>query len=276
MIKLEEILTDVKKVVIKAGQAVLALYGTEIGVEYKEVEGESSPLTRADLESNNIILSELKKYGYGFLSEETLDTMDRLSYDRVWIIDPLDGTRDFIEKTGDFTVMVGLVEDGRPIMGLIYQPTTDELYYAIEGRGAFMQTSGAEPVKLQVSQKENIADMIMLGSRFHKSKLEEKFSEQCHISKYLLCGSSLKLCRIATGQGDMVFNPSDKTWEWDVCAADVIISEAGGKLTDLGGRNFAYNRKYPRNLRGYMASNGILHDRSIACLHSLERNQNPC
>ena len=260
MENLENILNDVIKVVRQAGQAVLSLYnGNEIEITEKNVAGETSPVTQADIQSNQIILKGLAKYGYGILSEETADTSDRLSKNRVWIVDPLDGTSDFIKKTGDFTIMVALVESGRPILGVIYQPLSDNLYYAIQSTGAYLKSGDSETRKLSVSSKDNLSDFVMLGSRFHKSELEAKFAQSANIGKYEFRGSSLKICEVASGAGDLAFNPSDKTWEWDLCAADIILSEAGGRLTDLDGKDFVYNKKNPRNLRGYIGSNGKIH-----------------
>ena len=261
MNNLSEILDFVLKIIKEAGDGILAFYDSNYKTEEKR---DGSPITKADIESNRIILSALRKKfpDYGILSEEEVDNLERLKKKRVWIIDPLDGTRDFIEKTEDFTIMIGLVEEGRPILGIIYQPLKKAFYYAILGKGAFLKYDN-KLKNLRVSSQSNISDAKMASSRFHLSSLEERFKNNLKIKKFEKRGSSLKVCRIAQGEADFNFNPANKTWEWDVCASDIILSEAGGKLSDIKGEIIKYNKKDPRNSYGYLASNNILHETII-------------
>jgi len=264
---LEPILEDVIAVIKEAGRTVLSFYNSgDYEVKYKSAH---NPVTRADLESNRIILAGLEKYGYGLLSEETADDGSRLKKSRVWIVDPLDGTRDFIEKTGEFTVMIGLVENGKPVLGVVYRPAGSVLYYATKHGGAFRRTGEGGAVRLKVSTKTDLSKFAMLSSRFHRSKAEIKFAARFGIKDFIDRGSSLKICQIAAGEGELNFNPSDKTFEWDICAADIILSEAGGRLTDANGQEFSYNKKDPGNKSGYAASNGVKHDFIISSLKEL-------
>lgn len=249
---LEKIIDIVKK----AGQAILSFYNKEIKVDYKAPD---SPLTQADVKSNEILINSLKEFGYGILSEESIDDKTRLDQDRVWIIDPMDGTKDFIDKTGEFTIILGLVEKGEPILGMVYKPLGDVLYYAIKGEGAYRRVGDKEE-RLRVSDQAELAESKMLSSRFHRSEAEIALADKYEID-INTCGSVLKTCLIAEGKGDFNFNPSDKTWEWDICGAQLILEEAGGTMTDINGGRIKYNKDNPRNVNGYLATNGILHDK---------------
>ncbi len=253
---------DIKIVAKQAGQAVLSFYGSDLGVEMKD---DQSPVTLADKESNRIILSGLADYGYGLVSEEIEDNQDRLSQDRVWIIDPLDGTKDFIHQTGDFSILIALVErDGqsfKPILSLVYLPAQDLLYFARKGRGSFVQWGESSPLRLKVNNVKEFSRFVLIGSRFHSCELEDRLFQDLGMKERITCGSvGVKISRIASGQADLNINPSSKTWEWDVCAPELILEEAGGKLTDLEGRIFSYNKENLRNDNGYIASSGDCHN----------------
>ena len=253
-----EIVNYISKLIRQAGQAALSFYGKNYNINDK---GNDSPVTEADLASEKIILEGLQKYGYGILSEETHDDRSRLKKDRVWIVDPLDGTKDFIEKTGEFTIMIALVENGEPVLGLVYQPVGDTLYYAAKGEGAYKQVGKEEPGRIRVSSENNFEKALMFTSRHHQSDLEREFID-CYKLKAITRGSSKKICEIAEGAGELNFNPTDKMKEWDLCAADIILSEAGGRLTDLDGNKYKYNQADP-HIHGYLATNGLIHNRII-------------
>lgn len=243
----------------KAGEAALFYYHGDYDIIDK---GNNDPVTRADHASNEVLVDGLKKEfpSYGILSEETEDDGSRLNKDRVWIVDPLDGTKDFIDKTGDFSVMVGLVEEGRPILGVVYKPAGGVVYYAAKDRGAFKKEREGGPVRVQVSGRDRFRDMILLTSRFHTSTTAIQAARDLGITDTKTRGSAgLKLSSIAEGEADMNINPSNKTWEWDVAAADVILREAGGKLTDVYENEMNYNKKDPKNHYGYIGSNGWRH-----------------
>jgi 3'(2'), 5'-bisphosphate nucleotidase len=267
MQNLEKLLENVIFIVKEAGAKTLTFYGGEYSIKDK---GNDSPVTQADIASNEILIKGLEKYGYPILSEEGAPEeniacpLGRLKADIVWIIDPLDGTKDFIDETGEFTIMVGLVEkqaDGsyRPVLGVIYRPVSDTVYFAVKGQGAFALRKEEKIEKLVVSPELEWHNMIMLTSRNHTTDLEWQVAKKLHISKVITFGSSLKACLIAEKEGHVNFNPSKYTWEWDVCASDIIVHEAGGLFTDIKGNMFNYNKKDPRNNNGYLASNGVNH-----------------
>ncbi len=159
---------DVINIAKKAGEKILEIYDTD----YKKYEKrDKSPVTEADLISEKIILQGLKKYNYGFLSEEKGDNLRNLNNGKNWVIDPLDGTLDFIQKTGEFSIMVGLVCRGEPILGVVYQPTEDKVYFAEKGRGAYLAYKGAIR-KLRVSQISKMEEVRLLSSRNHFNPME--------------------------------------------------------------------------------------------------------
>ncbi len=252
--KTKELLEDVIKIVKKAGEETLVYYNGEFNVKDK---GDDSPVTEADISSNNIILKNLLRYDYGIISEEEKDNIERFTKTRVWVIDPLDGTKDFINKTDEFSIIIGLVEkneDGkyRPILGLVYMPATNVLYYALKGEGSFVQKNGEEK-RLFVSADNS--QIKMIGSRFHESELELSLMKKLGVLEKITCGSvGVKIGKIAEGVANFNMNPSNKTSEWDVCAPDIILKEAGGIFTDLAGNEFTYNKKELRNNFGYLAA----------------------
>ena len=258
----------------KAGDAIMSFYNVDYEIEKKK---DNTPITEADLASNQIILDELEKYGYGFLSEEKTDNKERLNAKRVWIIDPMDGTKDFIHKTGDFSVMIGLVEKMgdiyRPIFGVVYAPVVETHYYAWFGEGAFRKEKGKGEERIRVSNIDDFKESKMIGSRFHQNELEDNLFNDLMMKERILCGSvGVKINKIAEGRAEFNINPSDRTCEWDVCAADIILSEAGGILTDTKGNVFGYNRENPRNKFGYFASNGKNHNKFLKQMKSYEKD----
>lgn len=246
-----------KEAILAAGEAVMSRYGR---IESARLKSASQPVTEADLVSQRVILERLSVFDDGILAEETAQTNQRLAKKRVWLIDPLDGTKDFLQQTDEFTIMIGLVADHEPVLGLVYQPAKDVLYFAQKGGGAFKISAGGGEEKLRVSVVSEPARATLLVSRNHRLALEDRLAREMSIGRVVPCGSAgLKICLIAEGQADLYLNSSDKTWEWDIMAADIILSEAGGRLTDLAGRAFTYNRPNPRNRDGFVASNALGH-----------------
>jgi len=265
---MQEILEKVKEVVREAGVEIMKKYGADNEIMKKK---DKTLVTEVDLLSEKIILEGLKDFDYGILSEENLGANNRMGKERVWIIDPIDGTMDFIKKTGEFSVMIGLVENGKPILGVVYQPSEDKLYSAILGGGAFLEEKG-KIKKLEVSDNKNFSKVTMLGSRHHMKELEVKLCQDLGIVDFVTHGSAgLKICLIAEQKAGLYINSSDKTGEWDICAGDIILSEAGGKLTDMDGNDFVYNREQYLNLEGFVASNGLLHKKVIEDIEMIRK-----
>jgi len=246
---------DVVEVIKKAGKEILGVYKKDFKSYNKD---DDSPVTEADLLSEKIILEGLRRYNYGILSEERVDDLSRIEKERVWIIDPLDGTKDFIQKTGQFSVMIALAEKGKPILGAVYQPTEDKLYLAEKGNGSFLLKDSSFE-KLFVSSVDSVSEATFVFSRNHLFKKEKDFIKKNNIEKKIFMGSvGLKVGLVAEGKADCYITFSDKTCQWDTCAPEIILKEAGGSITDTKGKSFIYNRKEKRNLNGILASNGSI------------------
>ncbi|HBO16910.1 MAG: hypothetical protein UR69_C0001G0127 [Candidatus Moranbacteria bacterium GW2011_GWE2_35_2-] len=245
----------IKEIAKKSGEKVLEYYYKDYNISYKDSGGKKSPLTEADLASNKIIMEELEKYNFPILSEETEDDLSRLQSEYVWIVDPLDGTSDFMEKTGEFSILIGLVKNGEPVLGVVFEPAKNTFYWAEKGKGAFMEKNG-KIKKINVSNEDNFQDMTILLSRNHLLESDKKLCENLKIGKQTKRGSTSKMCVIARGDAEIYVNTSDKTGEWDTCAPQVVLTEAGGKIVDMRGKELMYNKKNPKNLNGFVVSNG--------------------
>ena len=259
--------------VIEAGERVREIYESDFEVSKKD---DNSPITKADLESNKIIRAALEKTGIPILSEEDVDDKSRLSSDKIWIVDPLDGTTDFVNRTGEFTIMVGLVENHVPVMGLIYWPTKQKLYYAERGMGAFC--SHSDTVKecvweaISVRETQNLEDCLALVSRHHLSDREKKILDHLKITHTASIGSSLKVTEISSGMADVYLTTTNKMKQWDTCASFCIISEAGGKITDVAGNELVYNTDIVNHENGLLVTNGFVHNEVVSKISDLEQN----
>ncbi|MFO7807245.1 MAG: 3'(2'),5'-bisphosphate nucleotidase CysQ [Candidatus Moraniibacteriota bacterium] len=253
-----------KKIIQEAGEEILKYYKINTEIETKK---DNSPLTQADLASNEILSENLAETGYPVLSEEIADDKKRLASDRVWIIDPLDGTMDFIQETGEFSVMVGLVENGKPVLGAVYQPVSEDLFYAEQNKGAFWENTQSEskPQKIQVSGVKDPKNARMVVSRNHLKPQDQEIAEKLQVMEYKKTGSNgVKICLIARGEADFFINSGSGMGEWDSCAPEIILREAGGIVTDITGERLLYNKDNPINKKGLVASNGSFHDRILS------------
>jgi 3'(2'), 5'-bisphosphate nucleotidase len=249
----------------KAGEAVMQFYSTEVvSVTKIGADNRSEPVTAADIEASRIIVEGLSMAfpGDGILSEEETDQKrDRLSRDRVWVIDPIDGTQGFIKKDGDFAVQIGLAERGEAVAGVVYLPAWDTLYYASRGHGAFSCEKGGEPIRLKVSEATNLPAMNIAVSRDHRSPKMTRIVEELGLRGEIGRGSvGIKIGMIAEQTCDLYIHLSPRTKFWDTCAPQVILEEAGGKLTDLFGNEIRYDIGNVVNLNGVFASNGAAHE----------------
>jgi myo-inositol-1(or 4)-monophosphatase len=240
----------------EAGAIVRRYYEKPIEQVVKSDKGagrEENWLTQADSESDDLLKARLLGAfpEYGWLSEETADSPDRLRRERVWIVDPLDGTREFTLRVPEFCVCVALVENGKPVVGVEYNPATDRLYSAARGAGTTLNGTPA-----RVSTTEHVALAQVLASRSEDKRGEwDPFKQYCHV---VLTGSvAYKLAELSAGNGDATFTLTPKN-EWDICAGTVLVEEAGGKVTGLDGNPLVFNQPSP--LRpGMIASNRLLH-----------------
>jgi 3'(2'), 5'-bisphosphate nucleotidase len=254
------LLTDAITAARKAGAEIMRHYAST-DFETKE---DGSPVTIADTRSNEILTEHLNKTGIALLSEESGEIA--LPYpDRLWIIDPLDGTKDFILKNGDFAVMIGLIEKGRPILGVVYVPAHDTLYYAERGTGAFMNTGGVV-YTLQVSNRsEN--DLRCIRSINHFSPRMEAIAEQLHATFIPRGSFGVKAGVLAEGTGDY-FASLGNFGEWDVCAPEIIATEAGATVSDCNGNQLFYGTKDHRVEHGIVFSNGVCHARVLKAIRT--------
>lgn len=228
-----------------------------------------SPVTEADIEANQIIYDTLRASfpGDGWLSEETQDSPERLTRKRVWIIDPLDGTREFVHRVPEFVVCIGLVEEGTPVLGVEYNPIREELFAGACGLGVTL--NGAP---LRVSAHAELSSARVLASRSEDARGEwDEFRADMQIEP---TGSvAYKLALIAAGRADATFSLTPKN-EWDICAGAALILEAGGRITDRFGQPLRFNQPTTK-LPGLIACNAQLYDPIVALLQARGHWQTP-
>ncbi|NJB86041.1 3'(2'), 5'-bisphosphate nucleotidase [Lewinella marina] len=237
---------EVGQITRRAGAAILEIYNSnDFGVEQKD---DDSPLTKADKAANAVIVEGLKELilQAPVVSEEGKDIpySERQQYTRFWLVDPLDGTKEFIKRNGEFTVNVALVENGRPVLGAVYVPATDELYYAAQGRGAWQDGSGQIHAASFTLQDPNLR---VVASRSHLNDKTQAFMDQLNEPEIVSRGSSLKILELARGAAHL-YPRLAPTMEWDTAAAHAILAEAGGRLVnDDTGKELVYNKEILRN-----------------------------
>ena len=257
----------------KAGAEIMQFYRSGVAAEQKiGADNFPEPVTIADRTASKTIVEGLSEVfpGDGILSEEEDDDRQRLDKSRVWIIDPLDGTSGFIERNGDFAVQIGLAENGVSILGVVFLPFENVLYYAVHGGGAFM-IKNDEPIKpLRVSEKVDFGEMLLASSRNHRSPRMNRVVNKFGLKKEVQRGSvGLKVGLIVQQFADLYIHLSPRTKHWDSCAPEIILREAGGEMTDLFGAKIIYNTHDVHNHNGVLASNGVSHDSAVANLKSL-------
>ncbi len=250
--------------IVRAGEKILEVYETDFSTEKKD---DDSPITQADIESNKILKQVLGETGITVLSEEDVDDKKRLAEEKVWIIDPLDGTTDFVNRTGEFTVMVGLVENQKSVLGIIYWPTKKKMYLAESGKGAFRHDEEWE--KIEVTTMSEIQNCHALVSRHHLSEKEKKLLDEMEISVVTNIGSSLKVTEIASGDAEVYVTTTNKMKQWDTCASNCIITEAGGKMTDISGEELTYNTESVHHENGILVTNGLVHQDALDAVSRL-------
>ena len=238
----------------EAGKAILEVYNSNFDYQLKE---DLSPLTTADTISHNIICQKLKALtpDIPILSEENsnIPFNIRSSWKQYWLVDPLDGTKEFIKRNGEFTVNIALIENNKPIFGIIHVPVTNETYWGSNIKGSFYTKGNNQKEKLCVEQN-NKNPVRIVASRSHPSKMLESFLEEIGDYEIITKGSSLKFCLIATGSADIYprFGP---TSEWDIAAGDAILLGAYGNIYDLNGNEIKYNIKSSYLNPFFIASN---------------------
>jgi 3'(2'), 5'-bisphosphate nucleotidase len=241
-----QILLEVTALAREAGRAILEVYASSFSVREKE---DRSPLTEADLRSEKLILAGLKRIApeIPVLSEESAQApySTRRNWDRLWVVDPLDGTKEFVQKNGEFTVNIALVDNQRPVLGIVHAPVLERSYFACEGIGAFRSDAQAVGKPIRVV-KRGSGPLRVVGSRSHRGSSLDAFLSRVGPHELVAVGSSLKLCLVAEGGAD-VYQRLGPTSEWDTAAGQCVLEQAGGQVLKLDGEPLEYNRENTLN-----------------------------
>jgi len=239
-------LDSVADIAIRAGEAIMEIYQQDFDVKHK---GDGSPLTKADMAAHNLIRSALQELTpeMPLLSEESRDIawQDRAGWQSYWLVDPLDGTKEFVNRNGEFTVNIALVCEQRPVLGVVYAPVHEILYCGCEGSGATRKDKDGKQGKISV-RHYNGENPTVVASRSHRGEALEqainRINEKHGEAEILSMGSSFKLCLVAEGKAD-IYPRLGLTSEWDTAAAHAVVNAAGGQVIDLTGKELKYNKE---------------------------------
>lgn len=244
----------------EAGRAVMETFGGDPAVRFKSP---GQPVTEADLRADRILRRMLlaERPDYGWLSEETRDSPERLGKARLWVCDPIDGTNSFVQGIAEFAVCVARVDAGRPVLGVVHNPATGELFHAAAGGGAFRD--GA-PVRVSATRPDARVRTVLASRRELARGDFESFRDRWRVDP--LGSTAWKMAKVADGTADVFVSRGPKN-EWDVAGAAVILAEAGGRTTTLDGAELRYNQPDP-SWRGVVATNGRLHDLVVALVRA--------
>lgn len=250
---------EAARIAREAGEILMDVYATDFRVAYK---AEADPVTEADTRANAYIVHELEKAfpGDGIVAEETEDRSDALKGGRCWYVDPLDGTKEFVARNGEFSVMLGLAIDGVATAGVVYRPDNDQLYCGVVGDGAYLEQRGVRGA-LGVSTIANPRDLKLVVSRSHRNRAVGNLVTQLGISQETTCGSvGLKAGLIAEQKADLYVHIADRSSMWDACGPEAVLKAAGGRFTDLEGNPYRYSGTDMRNRNGILACNAAAYD----------------
>lgn len=240
--ELESLMPQLQDIARRAGDAILDVYSGDFSVTRKE---DDSPLTRADLASHVIIQQALQDLTptIPVLSEESaaIDFETRSSWETYWLVDPLDGTKEFVNRNGEFTVNIALIDHHAPVCGVVHVPVSGVTYTGIKNVGAIRHEPGKQPLPIRV-RRPSAEPLVIVGSRSHANPVLEQYLRPLQPYQMVSMGSSLKFCLLAEGKAD--FYPRlGPTSEWDTAAAHAVVTAAGGQIIELDGRTLEYNRK---------------------------------
>ncbi|MEM1134200.1 MAG: 3'(2'),5'-bisphosphate nucleotidase CysQ [Bacteroidota bacterium] len=231
---LERWLEKAKAVAVTAGEKILEVYHS--GSFEAEIKVDKSPLTRADKLAHEAIVAVLHQSELPVLSEEgkSISYEERKDWEYFWMVDPLDGTKEFIKRNGEFTVNIALIHENKPILGVVYVPVTGKMYWALKGKGAFTTTNDTEATALQcASFTANDSKLKIIGSRSHMNEATQQFIAQYKDPEIVSMGSSLKFMLLAEGKAH-IYPRVAPTMEWDTAAAHIIVEAAGGTVKQFG------------------------------------------
>lgn len=256
----------------EAGSGIMKIYATDFAVRYKAVH---DPVTEADQLASHMIVDGLRREFPEDLvisEEEPIDHLGSFP-DRVWYVDPLDGTREFIKRNGEFAVMIGLAVEGVAQVGVVFSPVGDELYAGIVDQDAWLEKAG-QTIPLRVSRETRPTRLRLVSSRSHRHRLVSEIRRRLGISEEYRIGSvGIKVGLLVTRQADIYLEPSGMTKVWDSCAPEAILRAAGGRMTDLVGTPLRYSPRDARNRQGLVATNAACHDMVIASVRSGARER---
>jgi 3'(2'), 5'-bisphosphate nucleotidase len=256
----------------EAGAAILSLYKEPLDVQQKSYADDYEPVTEADRAANKIIVDRLSAEfpDDGILAEESIDTERRLRKRRVWMVDPLDGTTGFIQGNGDFAVQIGLVENAECVVAVVYQPLTGVMYRAERRGGSWIERPDFPVQRATVSDHTQLGEMRLAASRSHRSPRMNRVVTSLGFREEVQRGSvGIKVGLIVEQQCDLYIHLSPRTKQWDTCAPQLVLTEAGGQLTDLFGKPLSYNVPDLQNRNGLVATNGASHEQVIKSLAPL-------
>ena len=239
-VQLEELLQPTVELARRAGLAILEIYESNFEVETK---ADHSPLTAADRAAHELIVAGLKELtpALPILSEESaaVPFSERSQWGDFWLVDPLDGTKEFIKRNGEFTVNIALIREHRPVLGVVHVPARDVDYYGHRGAGAWLREPGREARRIEVRRPAE-DPVRVVGSRSHRGASLEHFLQRMGPHEMVPMGSSLKICLIASGEAD-IYPRLGPTSEWDTAAAQAVLECAGGVMLGLDGEAMRYN-----------------------------------
>jgi len=235
------ILPDVVQIADEASEKVLAIYHSDFSISYKD---DKSPVTAADLASHEIISRGLRAISRDIpvMSEEGAHTPweERRHWQRFWLVDPVDGTKDFTQRTGEFTVNIALIENGEPVMGVVTAPALGEAFWGLKGEGAHKRDQAGRVSRIQVAEPKDVKRVV--ASKNHLNPETRAFIDQLGSHELVQAGSSLKFCRIAEGHAD-IYPRLGPTSEWDTAAAQAVLVAAGGRVETLDGQPVRYGKE---------------------------------
>ncbi len=253
-----------------AGKILMDIYQRDFAVAYKD---KNDPVTEADKLANAYLVKELRARfpGDGIVAEESADQSDAEAQSRCWFVDPLDGTKEFIAKNGEFSVMIGLAIEGRSMLGVVYQPGKDKLYRGVVGGAAVLEQADRETL-LQVSDKGDTRQLKLVVSRSHRPDSIEQIMAQLGATEEMPSGSvGVKVGLIAEQLADLYVHVSDRSSLWDACAPEAILHAAGGRFTHVDGSPIDYRAREMANTRGILACNDASYAPVLEVVRSVSR-----
>jgi 3'(2'), 5'-bisphosphate nucleotidase len=252
----------------EAGRLLLEIYARDFTVAYKS---KNDPVTEADQRANAYIVAELQRRfpEDGIIAEESVERGDALTKSRCWFVDPLDGTKEFIAKNGEFSVMIGLALDGQSKLGVVYQPSLDKLYRGVVGEGAALDERGRTSA-LRVSEEADPARLKLVVSRSHRPSSIEQIMRRLGATEEMPSGSvGVKVGLIAERRADLYVHVSDRSSLWDACGPEAVLHAAGGRFVHVDGSPIRYATDDMQNRRGILACNRNSYERVLEAVHAV-------